>query len=132
MMYSIGIDMTTISRIRKSLEKGSFATHVFSERELEMFFSEQKPAYRSLAANFAAKEALGKALGTGVRGFSLNEVSVLRNEAGMPYFEFSGRAADIMLKGGYNATVSLSHEGDSAIAVVLLEEGPKVKPLKAL
>ena len=131
-MYSIGIDMTTISRIKKSLEKGSFAAHVFSEKELELFNYPEKPAYRSLAANFAAKEALGKALGTGVSGFSLNEVSVLRNEAGMPYFEFSGRAAGIMLKGGFDAKVSLSHEGDNAIAVVLLEEGPRIKPMKAL
>ena len=128
-MYSIGIDMTTVSRIKRSLERESFARRVFSPRELEMFLNREKPKYRSLRANFAAKEAFRKALGTGVRGFLLNEVEVLRNDEGMPYFEFSGRAAAIVLAGGYSAQVSLSHEGDSAIAAVLLEKGLAVKKL---
>lgn len=46
----------------------------------------------TIAANFAAKEAFAKALGTGVRGFSLNEVSVLRGELGAPYIKLAGNA----------------------------------------
>lgn len=119
-MYTIGIDMTTISRIQKSLEKESFANHVYGEKELQAFYYRDKIKYNSLAANFAAKEAFSKALGTGIRDFDLDEVQILREDSGKPYFEFSGKAADIMLKGGLQADVSLSHEGDTAIAMVII------------
>ena len=121
-MYTIGTDITTISRIAKSCEKESFRNYVFTEKELELFYNREKPKFSSLAANFAAKEAFSKALGTGVRGFSLNEVEILRDGLGAPYFNFYGKAADTVLKNGYEAKVSLSHEGDSAIAFVLLEK----------
>jgi len=121
-MYRTGIDMTTVSRIEKSCEKESFRRFVFTERELEMFYSIEKPKFTSLAANFAAKEAFSKALGTGVRGFNLNEVEILRDEMGAPFFNFYGRAAEIVFSGGYTAQVSLSHEKDTAIAIVLLEK----------
>ncbi len=121
-MYNIGIDMTTVSRIEKSCQKDSFLHHVFTQAELDTFFYRDKPRYSSLAANFAAKEAFSKALGTGIRNFNLNEVEVLRDGLGAPYFNFYGKAAEIVLAGGYKAKVSLSHEGDMAIAMVLLEK----------
>lgn len=121
-MYKIGIDMTTISRIEKSLQKPSFSAYVYSEKELRLFYYIEKPKIASLAANFAAKEAFSKALGTGIRGFGLDEIEVLRDEMGAPYFNFYGRAAQIMAQHGYSAQVSLSHEGDTAIAMVLLEK----------
>lgn len=119
-MYTVGIDMTTISRIEKSLSKKGFAQFVYGNRELELFYGE-KPKFSSLAANFSAKEALGKALGTGVRNFELSEVQVLRTEQGKPYFVFSGKALKIMEDKGYTAEISLSHEGDFAIAMVILQ-----------
>ena len=121
-MYRTGVDITTISRIEKSCEKESFRSHVFTEKELELFYNREKPKFASLAANFAAKEAFSKALGTGVRGFNLNEVEIQRDGMGAPFFNFYGRAAEIVLQGGYEASVSLSHEGDTAIAFVLLEQ----------
>ena len=121
-MYNIGIDMTTVSRIEKSCQKESFRNHVFTQAELDLFFNREKPKYSSLAANFAAKEAFSKALGTGIRSFNINEVEILRDERGAPYFNFYGKAAEIVSKAGYNAKVSLSHEGDNAIAMVLLEK----------
>lgn len=127
-MYTIGVDITTVSRIKKSMENPRFALFVFGEKEREMFCG-QNPKYPSLAANFAAKEAFAKALGSGVRGFGLNEVEVLRDDAGAPYFAFSGRALEIVLAGGYTAQVSLSHEGDTAIAMVLLEKEMQIKKL---
>lgn len=119
-MYKIGVDMTTISRIEKSLDKPNFAKYVYTKNELREFYNISKPKFSSLRANFAAKEALSKALGTGIRNFELNEVEVLRDELGCPYFNFYGKAAEIMLK--YNAQVSLSHENDTAIAMVILEK----------
>ena len=119
-MYKIGVDMTTISRIKDSMEKGDFKNFVFSPKELESFYYIPKPKFASLRANFSAKEAFSKALGTGVRNFSLNEVEILRDDLGKPYFNFYGKAAEIMM--GCSADVSLSHEGDSAIAMVIMEK----------
>ena len=121
-MYKIGIDMTTVSRIEKSCRKETFRRHAFTQAELDLFFNRPKPKFASLAANFAAKEAFSKALGTGVRHFNLNEVEILRDDLGAPYFNFYGKVAEIVAAGGYTAQVSLSHEGDSAIAMVLLEK----------
>ncbi len=121
-MYKIGVDITTVSRIEKSCEKESFRQFVFSEKELDLFYNRQKPKFASLAANFAAKEAFSKALGTGIRGFKPREVEILRDELGAPYFNFYGNAADIVIKNGYSFQVSLSHEGDSAIAFVICKK----------
>ena len=125
-MYNIGIDMATVSRIEKSCQKESFRNHVFTQAELDLFFNREKPKYSSLAANFAAKEAFAKALGTGIRNFGFIDIEILRDELGAPYFNFYGKAAEIVSANGYKAKVSLSHEGDSAVAMVLLEETTRI------
>ena len=125
-MYNIGIDMATVSRIEKSCQKESFRNHVFTQTELDLFFNREKPKYSSLAANFAAKEAFSKALGTGIRDFNINEIEILRDKLGAPYFNFYGKVAEIVSANGYKAKVSLSHEGDTAIAMVLLEETTRI------
>ena len=125
-MYNIGIDMATVSRIEKSCQKKSFRNHVFTQAELDLFFNREKPKYSSLAANFAAKEAFSKALGTGIRDFNINEIEIMRDELGAPYFNFYGKVAGIVSANGYKAKVSLSHEGDSAIAMVLLEKSARI------
>ena len=121
-MYKIGVDIVAISRMEKSCQKESFRLHVFTQAELDMFYNREKPKIASLAANFAAKEAFSKALGTGIRDFNLNEVEILRDELGAPYFNFYGKAAAIVAEKGYTAQVSLSHDDDMAIAMVLLEK----------
>ena len=121
-MYGIGIDMTSVSRIEKSMSKENFREFVFTKKELEMFFETEKPKYKSLAANFRAKEAFSKALGTGVRGFNLNEIEILRDGMGAPCMNFYGRAERIMRQKGLKAFVSLTHEGDAARAFVVLSE----------
>ena len=119
-MYGIGTDIITISRVEKSLEKQSFITKVYGKNEIAAFAGE-KLRVNSLAANFAAKEAFGKALGTGVRGFELYEVEILRDSLGKPYFVLSGSAKEIVESKRLVCHVSLSHEGDKAIAFVVME-----------
>ena len=121
-MYGIGTDIVTISRIEKSLERESFLHRVYGEKEIELFASGAKVKTASLAANFAAKEAFGKALGTGVRGFEFYEVQVLRDLLGKPYFELSGSAKEIADRENVECLVSLSHENDRAIAFVVMEK----------
>ena len=117
----IGTDICEISRIRKSAQKESFLRHVFSEEELSFLRIKRDPA-PSMAANWAAKEAFAKALGTGVRGFELRDVSVLRDELGAPYFKLSGKAAEIADSLGLTPIVSLSHSDEYAVAFVVCEQ----------
>ena len=121
-MYGIGVDIVSVDRIEKSLERESFIKRIYGPAEIALFVGENKVKTNSLAANFAAKEAFSKALGTGVRGFDFDEVQILRNELGAPYFEFSGRAEQIVKSRNLECKVSLSHEKDKAIAFVVVEE----------
>ena len=115
-MYSIGIDIVDIQRIEKSVSNIKFLSKVYSKKELD-FFSSKKNPYPSMAGNWAAKEAFSKSLGTGLKGFSLNEVSVLRDENGKPFLELSGKALEIAK--GLFFSVSISHTDALATAVVI-------------
>lgn len=112
----VGIDTVELARIEKALLIPGFRERAFSAEEIEML-DKKGNSLQSYAANFAAKEAFSKALGTGVRGFSLTEVSVLRNSLGAPYIELSGRAKEAA--NGLNFTVSLTHTRRDASAVVI-------------
>lgn len=112
----VGLDTVEIARIEKSFEINSFFEKVYSPAERD-FLGKKKNPYPSAAANFAAKEAFAKALGTGIVGFSLDEVSVLRDNNGAPYLELYGRAKE--LARGYKFTVSLTHTSTLASAIVI-------------
>ena len=117
MIYGVGVDMTEISRVEKACQKDSFVRKVFTEREAELYGD--NPA--KLAAGFAAKEAFSKALGTGVRGFSLTDVELLRDELGKPYYVFGGRAAEIVEEKKLTAHVSVTDEKDLVVVFAVLE-----------
>uniref|UniRef100_UPI00349E8857 holo-ACP synthase n=1 Tax=uncultured Ruthenibacterium sp. TaxID=1905347 RepID=UPI00349E8857 len=103
------------------MEHNSFLQRVFGPQELTMF-ERKKMRAETVAANFAAKEALGKALGEGLSSFIWSQAEALRNEAGAPYFSFSGAAALHMEKNHLRALLSLTHEGDFATAFVVVEQ----------
>ena len=126
MIYGIGTDMIEISRIEKSLKRKGFLTHVFSTPEIDAFSKRNDTAVK-LAGCFAAKEAFSKALGTGLRGFELNEVSVLRDDLGKPYFEFTGAAEKIMTEHGLAAFVTISNTDTLALSSVVLESSAETK-----
>lgn len=115
-MYKIGTDITEISRIKKSLERAGFKERVYSADEIKLI-DEKKNKFESYAGNWAAKEAFSKALGTGVRNFSLNEVEILRNDLGKPYLRLSGNA--LKCSAGLGFDVSISHTDTLATAVVI-------------
>ena len=121
-IVGIGVDCASIERVAKCAAREHFARRVFGERELALFARRREPG-PAQAASFAAKEAFGKALGTGIlQEFSLCEAEALRNEAGAPYLHFSGRAAQLMAERGLTAHLSLTHEAGLAIAFVVLEK----------
>ena len=119
MIRGIGVDTATISRIEKSMESPHFRQRVFAPQELEKLAACRHAAPHA-AAWWAAKEALGKALGDGLSAFELTEAAVLHDENGAPYFVFSGALAEKMT--GLTVHLSLTHEGDHATAFVVLEQ----------
>lgn len=96
---------------------------VFSHEEIVLFESRNMSA-QTVAANWAAKEAFAKALGTGVRGFSLCEVAVLRDSLGAPYYKLSGRALREARRRGLTFSLSLSHANGLALAFVVAFQAP--------
>ena len=123
MIFGIGIDITTISRFEKWIDNSRFCSKYYSTRELEYIHSKGRGAVQSLAAGFAAKEAFGKALGTGLSGLSLKCISVIRDKNGKPYIKLKGEVLDKLELCGVNPRVhlSLSHESRWAVAQVIIE-----------
>lgn len=120
-MYSIGIDSIEIDRVSKSIEKPSFISRVFGKEESSELNDKGFPA-ESAAACFAAKEAFGKALGTGLTAFDLNEVQVLHNQAGKPYLSPSGAAKAAADCNNLDFDISITHTKTVATAVVIAFE----------
>ena len=84
MVIGIGCDIIEIVRIKKAVERASFSERVFTPEEREYCSSRGLQAAASYAARFAAKEAVLKALGTGLRGGSLQEISITNDALGKP------------------------------------------------
>lgn len=117
-MVSCGTDLVKISRIEKALKTPGFYEKVYGENE-RAEFKKRGAKPESLAAAFAAKEAFGKALGTGIRGFELCEAEVLHKESGAPYFALSEKAKSISDKMHAEFSLSLTHDGEYAAAFVV-------------
>ncbi|MBO4533004.1 MAG: holo-ACP synthase [Treponema sp.] len=123
MICGVGIDMTTVERFDSWLQKPAILDRYFNDREKcpDKSVDFQKQHY---AARFAAKEAFGKALGTGITGFNLCEVYVCNDSAGKPELIVTGSAEKKLseLFGDCKLFVSLSHEKNNAVAVVIIEK----------
>ena len=115
---SVGVDLIEIDRIAATLER-------FGTRFLERVYTPGEIAYcrgraPQLAARFAAKEAVMKALGTGTRGIGWREVEVTRRRSGQPDIALHGRAIERARKIGIDhLSVSLSHSRNYAVASVV-------------
>lgn len=122
MILGLGLDIIEHSRFDTMNLLSEFIKKHFTDSEQEIFYRKSKLNCRSVANNFAAKEAFSKALGTGVRGFSLNEVEVLRDEMGKPYINLYGSAKRAFeSKNGKNILVSISDTDSVSTAVVIIE-----------
>ncbi|MGL5348827.1 MAG: holo-ACP synthase [Peptostreptococcaceae bacterium] len=116
-MYDIGIDMIEISRIKEAIEKNPrFLNKMFTDNEIKYF---ESSGFRceSIAGNFAAKEAISKAIGTGIRKFNFKDIEVTRNELGKPIVKTYNNLSKMCIE--YNVIdikVSISHCKEYAIA----------------
>ncbi len=120
-----GVDIIEIERIKNAFEKQgqAFRNRAFTEKEIAYCESKKITKYRSYSARFAAKEALVKALGTGIsKGILLKDIEVLNDTYGKPYVVLNGKAKEhfIALK-GKNISLSLSHCESYAVAYVIIE-----------
>lgn len=126
MIIGIGVDIIEIERVRQAVQNNKkFLSKLFTEREIDYFISRNMNS-EVIAGNFAAKEAVSKALGTGIRGFSFKDIEILRNELGKPEVILHNGANLIgnKLVGNNNSLrihLSISHNNSSAIAYSVLE-----------
>ena len=118
MCKGFGMDLCEIARMEKQLRDDRFLARFFTPGEIEYVRSRGAGAAATLAGLFAAREALGKALGGGI-DFELKEAEVCHTESGAPYFRLSGRLKERVGKG--RLFLSISHDGGMAAAVCLLE-----------
>lgn len=121
MILGIGTDIIEIDRISNAINNTPmFLEKIFTKRELDQL-TRSKLRVESVAGNFAAKEAVSKALGTGVRGFGLKDIEILRDELGKPIVEVSDKVKELIKVNNYLFNVSISHNRTCAIAFVVLE-----------
>lgn len=117
-LFSVGVDIIEIERIEAILQR-------HGERFLKRVYTPAERAYcrervPELAVRFAAKEAVSKALGTGLRGIAWREMEILGDERGKPLVRLHGRAQARAEELGLSEfAVSLSHSRDYAVAFVL-------------
>ena len=115
-----GIDIVQISRIEEMARRheGSLG-RFFTEAELAYCSARKRQAYASMAGIFAAKEAFFKALGTGFRRGKWTDVEVGHTELGAPVLVLHGYYAKIVAGQGARPALSISHDGDYAVAQVV-------------
>lgn len=121
-MIGIGVDAVEIERFRRSLQRTpSMRTRLFTAEELAYVEPKADPV-PSLAARFAAREAVMKSLGVGLGAFGFHDVWVTRAESGMPSLCFAGAAADLAAQRGVQRWhISLTHSDLIAVAYVIAE-----------
>jgi holo-[acyl-carrier protein] synthase len=121
-IIGIGIDLVDIERFRTSLERTpSMRTRLFTDVELAYVEPKSDPV-PSLAARFAAREAVMKSLGLGLGAFGFHEVWVERAASGEPSLAITGRAFDLAVEAGVQRWhLSLTHSASTAGAYVIAE-----------
>lgn len=123
-VVGIGTDLVVIKRIEEVLGRHAerFVERVLHANELLRFEDSQHQA-RYLAKRFAAKEAVSKALGTGIaEGVNLNDIEIANDERGKPHVRLHGGAmARMQAMGARHCHLSISDERDHALAFAVLE-----------
>jgi holo-[acyl-carrier protein] synthase len=122
MILGIGIDIVHVGRIRHWESVPGLVERYCHPDEAADARARGAGESLSLAARFAAKEAFGKALGTGLAGIRLGDIQVVNDRNGRPEIVLHGTAlARLGAVGGARVHVSLTHERDNAVAVAIIE-----------
>lgn len=113
-----GVDLIEVERVQEVLVRYGerFKQRIFTQQEL----AQAGESAASLAARFAAKEAVSKALGCGIGDVSWHEIEILRGLAGEPILQLHGAASALSSQLGLQLwSISLSHTREHAIAMVV-------------
>ena len=121
MILGIGNDIIEIERIEKAILKEGFKNKVYTQRELENI-EKRGNRIETYAGIFSAKEAISKAIGTGVREFSLTDLEILNDDLGKPYVVVSEKLDKIIKskKEDYQIEISISHSKKYVIAIAII------------
>lgn len=121
-VVGVGVDAVDVPRLRKVIGRTpGVERRMFTEGERAYGARSRDPAKR-LAARFAAKEAVMKALGVGLGAFKLTDVEVVKRRSGAPEVSLSGTAARLAGEAGVQRWhLSLTHSDTVAVAVVIAE-----------
>ena len=125
MIFGIGTDIVEIKRIEEITSLDKFAGRILSETEQHIFASmDDSKKIRYISKQFAGKEAISKALGTGInKDVSFNNIEILRDDDGMPFFNPINQLDNLIADLGITKThVSLADENHYAIAIAVLEK----------
>ena len=121
MIVGIGNDIIEIERVEKAILKEGFKNKVYTQKELENI-EKRGNRTETYAGIFSAKEAISKAIGTGVREFSLIDLEILNNDLGKPYVVVSEKLNKILKnkKEDYQIEISISHSKKYATAMAII------------
>ncbi|WP_339047269.1 holo-[acyl-carrier-protein] synthase [Candidatus Mesenet endosymbiont of Phosphuga atrata] len=129
MLIGNGIDIVYIPRIENIWKKykEKFLTRVYSEQEIidSYKYSDYRMQVKHFAKRFAAKEAFVKALGTGFYGINMKDIEISNDKNGKPNITVKNNAPNLLSKNNI-IQVSLSDDGDYAIAYVIILESKEV------
>ncbi len=122
MIFGIGTDIIEIKRVKKAISRSPrFIERLFTEQELE-YYKKKDMRAQHIAGGFSAKEAVLKALGTGLRGFRWKDIEILRGTVGKPIVRFGGNVKQFIEDNGIGIIhVTISHSRDFATATAVAE-----------
>lgn len=123
MIVGVGIDLVSITRMADKIKDQAFIEKVFSKEEIG--YCELTPKKgQHYAVRFAAKEAFLKATGEGLNvSFDLKDIELVKGDLDKPSLQLHHEFEDMRVKQGWQSIhVSVSHEGDNAVAIVIIEK----------
>lgn len=119
MLIGIGTDIIEIERIKSSLSNKHFLDRIYTSEEKKLFNGRN---YQTLAGNFAAKEAIAKALGTGFKNINPKDIEILRDAKGKPYVNLYNSAFSAFSSlNAFEVHITISHSKKDAIAYAIIE-----------
>ena len=121
MIVGIGNDIIEIERVEKAISKEGFIAKVYTQREIENIVKRGNRT-ETYAGIFSAKEAVSKAIGTGVREFALTDLEILNDDLGKPYVIVSDKLKKIIQrkKENYQIEIAISHSKRYATAMAII------------
>ena len=122
MLLGIGTDIVDVARVKQAVDNERFITRVYTPEEQRYCESRGNQKFQSYAARFSGKEAVMKALGTGLHGGTLQDIEILPDELGAPKVTLTGGFAKLAKSKGVNKIwISFSHTKEYATAQCVME-----------